>query len=53
LVITFTVASVWALMAGQVGGFLQSRRAFQSVLRAGGGLMIIAGAGMALALRSS
>lgn len=53
LVITFTVTSVWALIAGNVRGFLQSQRAFQSVLRTAGGLMIIAGMGLALARRSN
>lgn len=53
LVITFTVTSVWALTAGKVSGVLQSRRAFQSVLRTAGGLMIIAGAGLALARRGN
>jgi homoserine/homoserine lactone efflux protein len=53
LVITFTVTSVWALVAGYVSGFLQSQRAFQSVLRTAGGLMIIAGVGLALARRSN
>ena len=53
LVITFTVTSVWALVAGNVRGFLQSQRAFQSVLRTAGGLMIIAGVGLALARRGN
>jgi threonine/homoserine/homoserine lactone efflux protein len=53
LVITFTVTSVWALVAGNVRGFLQSQRAFKSVLRAGGGFMIIAGLGLALARRGN
>jgi threonine/homoserine/homoserine lactone efflux protein len=53
LVITFTVTSVWALIAGKVRGFLQSQRAFQSVLRTAGGLMIIAGVGLALARRGN
>jgi threonine/homoserine/homoserine lactone efflux protein len=53
LMITFTVTSVWALAAGKAGGFLQSRRAFKSVLRTAGGLMIIAGAGLALARRGN
>jgi threonine/homoserine/homoserine lactone efflux protein len=51
LVITFIVTSVWALAAGNVRGLLQSQRAFQSVLRTAGGLMIIAGVGLALARR--
>lgn len=53
LAITFSVTSVWALVAGKVSGFLQSQRAFQSVLRTAGGLMIIAGAGLVLARRSN
>jgi threonine/homoserine/homoserine lactone efflux protein len=53
LLITFTVTSVWALIAGKVRGFLQSQRARQSVSRTSGGLMIIAGMGLALARRSN
>ncbi len=53
LVITFAVTSIWALIAGNVRGLLQSQRAFKSVLRAAGGLMIIAGAGLALARRGN
>lgn len=51
LVITFTVTSVWAFVAGRVRIFLQSQRAFQSVLRTAGGLMIIAGVGLGLSRR--
>jgi threonine/homoserine/homoserine lactone efflux protein len=53
LAITFTVTSVWALIAGRVSGFLQSQRAFQSVLRTAGGLMIIAGVSLAVARRGN
>ena len=53
LVITFTITSVWALIAENVRGFLQSQRAFQSVLRTAGGLIIIAGIGLALARRGN
>jgi threonine/homoserine/homoserine lactone efflux protein len=53
LVITFTITSVWALVAGKVSGFLQSQQAFRSVLRTGGGLMIIAGAGLAFSRHSN
>jgi threonine/homoserine/homoserine lactone efflux protein len=53
LVITFSVTSVWALIAGKVSGLLQSQRAFQSVLRAAGGLMIIAGVSLAMARRGN
>lgn len=51
LVITFTVTSVWALAAGKASAYLRGRRAFQSILRTAGGLMIVAGAGLALARR--
>lgn len=53
LVITFTVTSVWALVAGNLRGFLQSQRAFRSVSRTAGGLMIIGGIGLALARRAT
>jgi len=53
LLITFTVTSVWALVAGNVRGFFQSQRAFQSVSRTAGGLMITAGVGLALARRGN
>ena len=53
LAITFTVTSVWALIAGNVRGFLQRQRAFQSVLRTAGGLMVIAGVGLALSRRGN
>ena len=53
LVITFCLTSVWALAAGTAGGFLQRRRAFRSVMRAAGALMIVAGAGLALARRGN
>jgi len=53
LVITFSVTSVWALVAEKARGFLRSQRAFQSVRRTSGGLMIIAGAGLALARRGN
>ena len=51
LVISFTVTLIWALVAGKASGFLQSQRVFRSLLRAAGGLMIIAGVGLALARR--
>jgi threonine/homoserine/homoserine lactone efflux protein len=53
LVITFAVTSVWALAAGNVRAFLQSQRAVQSLSRTAGGLMIIAGMGLALARRGN
>lgn len=53
LVITFAVTSVWALVAGNVSGYLKHQKAFQSVSRTAGGLMIIAGMGLALARRGN
>lgn len=53
LVITFMVTSVWALAAGNVREILKGRRALKSVLRASGGLMIIAGIGLGLARRGN
>lgn len=53
LVITFTVTSIWALVTGKVSGFIKSQQAFQSILRTAGGLMIIAGAGLAIARRGN
>ena len=53
LVITFAVTSVWAWVAGNMKGLLQSPRATRSLLRAAGGLMILAGIGLALARRAN
>ena len=53
LVITFTVTSIWALVAGKARGFLQSQRRIKPVSRTAGGLMIVAGVGLALARRGS
>ncbi len=53
LVITFAVTSVWALAAGKLRGLLKSPRALKSVSRTSGGLMILAGAGLALARRGN
>ncbi len=53
LAITFTVTSIWALIAGKTSGFLLRQRVSKSVFRTAGGLMIIAGAGLALARRGS
>ena len=53
LVITFTVTSVWALIAGKAREFLRSQRALQSVSRTAGGLMIVAGVGLAAARRGN
>ncbi len=51
LAITFIMTSIWALAAGKASGFLRGRRAFQSVMRTAGGLMILAGAGLVIARR--
>ncbi len=53
LVITFAVTSVWALIAGNVRGYLRNHRVFQAVLRTAGGMMILAGVGLALARRGN
>ncbi len=53
LVITFSVTSVWALVAGKISGYLQNQRSLQSVIRGAGGLMIIAGIGLTLARRNN
>ena len=53
LIITFLITSIWALIAGKASGLLQSKRAVRSALRGAGGLMIIAGVGLALARRSN
>ena len=53
LAITFSVTSVWALVAGNASGFLQSRHALRPVLQTAGGLMILAGMGLAIARRGN
>ncbi len=53
LVITFTITSVWALIAGKAREFLRSQRALQSMSRTAGGLMIAAGIGLAAARRGN
>jgi homoserine/homoserine lactone efflux protein len=53
LAIAFVITSVWAVVAGKASGLLQSQRALRAGLRGAGGLMIIAGLGLALARRNS
>lgn len=53
LVITFTITSIWALAAEKARGFLQHQRALKPVSMTAGGLMILAGAGLALARRGN
>ncbi len=51
--ITFTVTSVWALAAGSARELLRSQHAIQNVSRTAGGLMVLAGMGLAAARRSN
>lgn len=53
LVITFVITSIWAVAAGKARTFLKSQRAFRAVLRTSGGLMVMAGLGLAMARRSN
>ncbi len=53
LLITFTVTSVWALVAGKASRLLRSRRAVKTVSRTSGGLMVAAGVGLAAARRGN
>lgn len=53
LLITFTVTSVWAVTAGSARVFLKSQRAIKTVSRTSGGLMVLAGMGLAVARRSN
>ncbi|MEG3639161.1 LysE family translocator [Magnetococcus sp. PR-3] len=52
LMITFIVTTGWALLAGSARTVLQNRRVLPNVLRATGGMMVLAGTGLALARRS-
>ncbi len=53
LLITFTVTSVWAFIAGNIRGVIQSQRVLQTFFKTTGGLMIIAGTSLALARRGN
>ncbi len=53
LLITFLVTSIWALIAGSARGFLQTQKVTKTVLRTTGGMMALAGIGLALARRSN
>ena len=53
LIITFTVTSVWAIAAGSASGLLRSQRAIKTVSRTAGGLMVLAGMGLAVARRGN
>lgn len=51
--ITFIVTAAWALAAGKAKKALSSQRASNRVSQGAGGLMVLAGVGLALARRSS
>jgi threonine/homoserine/homoserine lactone efflux protein len=51
LIITFTVTSGWALLAGRAGRTIRNRRGFRPLFRAAGMGMILAGIGLGLARR--
>jgi homoserine/homoserine lactone efflux protein len=53
LAITFIATSGWALLAGNVRGFLKNQRAFQTVSRTAGGMLVMAGVGLAMARRGN
>jgi len=53
LLITFSVTSVWALVAGKASEFLRGQRAFQAVFRTAAGMMIVAGMSLVLARRGN
>lgn len=53
LLITFTVTSIWALVAGKGSKFLRSHKALKVVSRTSGGLMVAAGLGLAAARRGN
>ncbi len=53
LLITFTVTSVWAVTASSAKVFLKNQRSIKTVSRTSGGLMVLAGMGLAVARRSN
>ena len=53
LVITFSVTSIWAVAAGNVRGFFQNQRAIKAMGKSAGGMMIMAGLGLAMARRGN
>jgi homoserine/homoserine lactone efflux protein len=53
LVITFCITSIWAIAAGNAIRLLKSGLPLKPVFRVAGGLMILAGAGLAMARRNS
>ncbi len=53
LMLTFCVTSIWAVVAGNAVRFLKKGLSLKPVFRAAGGLMVLAGAGLAMSRRSS
>jgi homoserine/homoserine lactone efflux protein len=53
LLITFAVTSVWAVTASSARVLLKSQRSIKTVSRTSGGLMVLAGMGLAVARRSN
>lgn len=53
LAITFVVTSMWALASGKARGFFRNRRALRNVSRTSGGMMVMAGLGLAMARRGN
>lgn len=53
LFITFFVTSIWAVIAGNISGYLKYQPVFRSVFKAAGGLMVLAGIGLAMSRRSN
>jgi threonine/homoserine/homoserine lactone efflux protein len=53
LLITFSVTSVWAVIAAKISGVFQSRCRVRSLFRTAGALMVISGLGLAMARRGN
>lgn len=53
LLITFSVTAVWALIAGNARTYLSSKKTVRYAFRTTGGLMMIAGIGLAMARRNN
>ena len=53
LILTFTITSVWALAADSARVFLGSRKSIRAVSKTSGGLMVLAGIGLAAARRNN
>ena len=53
LLITFFVTSIWAVAAGNISSFFKGKQSFKTVFQASGGLMVVAGLGLALARRGN